>query len=219
MDFGLTVAQFSILAVWRPRLLWPKSRPAPLRTSSDKQKLLVFASLTMIVEVAIISFIRTTNRSLSLLFFSGEPDIERIPGSAAIAGLMKRLPMTPLAEKGMRDQWGNVLALVRFQSIGFILAMSVERCLRPPSDEHRVSLFKADIHIAGYDHAVSLVPDADSRGIGRCHHPNWKISNGSGNGHSGKGRPVKEAFGLTLKQGGGLFKQSLSLPLSFSAHV
>ena len=70
LDFGLTVAQFSILnAVWAATIVVAEVPSGALADIIGRKKLLVFASVTMIVEVGIISFIPTTSPEFVFVVF------------------------------------------------------------------------------------------------------------------------------------------------------
>ena len=58
LDFGLTVAQFSLLnAVWAATIVMAEVPSGALADTIGRKRLLVFATLTMVVEVGLIAFL------------------------------------------------------------------------------------------------------------------------------------------------------------------
>ena len=208
LDFGLTVAQFSILnAVWAATIVMAEVPSGALADIIGRKKLLVFAALTMIVEVSIISFIPKTNPTLVFFVFLVNRILSGL-AEAAASGADEAIAYDSLAEKGIRDQWGNVLeVLVRFQSIGFILAMSVGAAVYDPNLMNKMfRFFGADINFTQnmtmrYPLYLTLVLGIlASITTFQLEDPN------EGPGTPAKKTTVKEAFGLTLKAGLWIFK-------------
>jgi len=134
LDFGLTVAQFSILnAVWAATIVLAEVPSGALADIIGRKRLLVFATSIMIIEIGIISFIPKTNPSLIFFVFL----INRILSGlaeAAASGADEAIAYDSLAQKGDVRQWGRVLEiLMRFQSFGFIIAMSVGAAVYDPN--------------------------------------------------------------------------------------
>ena len=134
LDFGLTVAQFSILnAVWAATIVLAEVPSGALADIIGRKRLLVFATSIMIIEIGIISFIPKTNPSFIFFVFL----INRILSGlaeAAASGADEAIAYDSLAQKGDVRQWGRVLEiLMRFQSIGFIIAMSVGAAVYDPN--------------------------------------------------------------------------------------
>ena len=204
LDFGLTVAQFSILnAVWAATIVVAEVPSGALADIIGRKKLLVFASVTMIVEVGIISFIPTTNPEFVFVVFLVNRILSGL-AEAAASGADEAIAYDSLSEKGMRDQWGNVLeVLVRFQSIGFILAMSVGAAVYDPHLMNTVfRFFGADIQVTQdmtmrYPLYLTLI-----LGVLAAVTTLQLEDQTEGPGLPAKRTPVKEAFGLTLKAGG-----------------
>ena len=133
LDFGLTVAQFAILnAVWAATIVMAEVPSGALADIIGRKRLLVFATLTMVVEVGMISFVPTANPSLVFYVFL----INRILSGlaeAAASGADEALAYDALKNKGNPDDWGRVLeVLARFQALGFIIAMSTGAALYDP---------------------------------------------------------------------------------------
>jgi len=133
LDFGLTVAQFSILnAVWAATIVLAEVPSGALADIIGRKRLLVFATSIMIVEIGIISFIPKTNPSLIFIVFLINRFLSGL-AEAAASGADEAIAYDSLAQKGDARQWGRVLEiLMRFQSIGFIIAMTVGAAIYDP---------------------------------------------------------------------------------------
>jgi len=133
LDFGLTVAQFSILnAVWAATIVLAEVPSGALADIIGRKRLLVFATFTMIIEIGIISFIPKTNPLVIFMVFLVNRVLSGL-AEAAASGADEAIAYDSLASEGDPDQWGRVLeVLMRFQSIGFIVAMSVGAAIYDP---------------------------------------------------------------------------------------
>ncbi|WDP90021.1 MAG: MFS transporter [Desulfobacter sp.] len=125
LDFGLTVAQFSILnAVWAATIVLAEVPSGALADTIGRKRLLVFATLTMVLEVGLIAFVPTENTTLVFWIFL----INRILSGlaeAAASGADEALAYDALKKYGDPNEWGRVLELLtRWQSMGFIIAMT-----------------------------------------------------------------------------------------------
>ena len=133
LDFGLTVAQFAILnAVWAATIVLAEVPSGAMADLIGRKRLLVFATTTMVVEVGMISFLPKNDLSLVFYVFL----INRILSGlaeAAASGADEALAYDALKDQGNPDDWGRVLEiLARFQSVGFIIAMSTGAALYDP---------------------------------------------------------------------------------------
>ncbi len=133
LDFGLTVAQFAILnAVWAATIVMAEVPSGALADIIGRKRLLVFATMTMVVEVGIISFMPEFDVSIIFFVFL----INRILSGlaeAAASGADEALAYDALKARGNPDDWGRVLeVLARFQSMGFIIAMSIGAAIYDP---------------------------------------------------------------------------------------
>lgn len=133
LDFGLTVAQFSILnAVWAATIVLAEVPSGALADIIGRKRLLVFATFTMIFEIGIISFIPKTDPLVIFIVFLVNRVLSGL-AEAAASGADEAIAYDSLAAKGDPDQWGRVLeVLMRFQSIGFIVAMTVGAAIYDP---------------------------------------------------------------------------------------
>ncbi|MDX2445680.1 MAG: MFS transporter, partial [Desulfobacterales bacterium] len=97
-----------------------------------RKRLLVFATFTMIFEIGIISFVPKTDPSVIFIVFMVNRVLSGF-AEAAASGADEAIAYDSLAAKGDPNQWGRVLeVLMRFQSIGFIFAMSVGAAIYDP---------------------------------------------------------------------------------------
>jgi MFS family permease len=148
LDFGLTVAQFSILnAVWAATIVLAEVPSGALADIVGRRRLLVFAACSMLVEMAILCIAPRGNTSLVFGFFL----INRILSGlaeAAASGADEAIAYDALQEKGMVDQWGRVLDIqMRLRSVAFILTMTIGAAVYDADLMTRVStLFGFDIH-------------------------------------------------------------------------
>jgi len=133
LDFGLTVAQFSILnAVWAATIVLAEVPSGALADIIGRKRLLVFATFIMIIEIGIISFIPKADPLVIFIVFLVNRVLSGL-AEAAASGADEAIAYDSLAAKGDPNQWGRVLeVLMRFQSIGFIVAMSVGAAIYDP---------------------------------------------------------------------------------------
>lgn len=215
LDFGLTVAQFAILnAVWAATIVIAEVPSGALADIIGRKRLLVFATLTMVVEVGIISFAPTSDLSLVFYLFL----INRILSGlaeAAASGADEALAYDALKDQGNPNDWGRVLEiLARFQSLGFIIAMGTGAALYDPR------LMESLCQFFGF--SLSLTQETTMRfplyatlilaffacatTIGMTETPP-KPTQTPELAHSlNRIIRVKQAFGLTFKAGGWIFK-------------
>lgn len=142
LDFGLSVAQFSILnAIWAATIVLAEVPSGALADIVGRKRLLNFATATMMVEVGIIAFMPR----ISPLFIFTVFLVNRILSGlaeAAASGADEAIAYDSLVEKGDPEQWGRVLeVMTRFQSVGFIVAMSVGAAVYDPELVTRVAGF------------------------------------------------------------------------------
>ena len=126
LDFGLTVAQFSILnAVWAATIVMAEVPSGALADIVGRRRLLVFAAFSMLVEMAILCFAPRGNTTLLFSFFLVNRVLSGL-AEAAASGADEAIAYDALQANGMADQWGRVLDVqMRLRSIVFILTMTV----------------------------------------------------------------------------------------------
>jgi MFS family permease len=133
LDFGLSVAQFSILnAVWAATIVLAEVPSGALADIFGRKRLLVFTAGAMIIEVGIIAFIPKTEVFIIFSVFMVNRILSGL-AEAAASGADEAIAYDSLAKEGLEGEWGKVLeVLARFQSIGFIIAMSVGAAVYDP---------------------------------------------------------------------------------------
>jgi MFS family permease len=125
LDFGLTVAQFSILnAVWAAAIVMAEVPSGALADIVGRRRLLVFAAFSMLVEMAILCFAPLGNTTLLFSFFLVNRVLSGL-AEAAASGADEAIAYDALQARGMGDQWGRVLDVqMRLRSVMFILTMT-----------------------------------------------------------------------------------------------
>jgi MFS family permease len=149
LDFGLTIAQFSILnAVWAGTIVLSEVPSGALADIFGRKKLLVFSSSVMMVEVGIISFMPGMNSFIVFMVFLVNRVLSGL-AEAAASGADEALAYDSLKADGQEEQWGKVLEiLAKYQSIGFIIAMSAGAAIYDPVLMTRiVKFFGADMEL------------------------------------------------------------------------
>ncbi len=134
LDFGLTVAQFSLLnAVWAATIVLAEVPSGALADTIGRKRLLVFATMTMVVEVGLIAFLPLGNASLIFGLFMINRVLSGL-AEAAASGADEALAYDALKREGNPEDWGRVLeVLTRFQSFGFIIAMTTGAAIYDPA--------------------------------------------------------------------------------------
>ena len=214
LDFGLTVAQFSILnAVWAATIVLAEVPSGALADIIGRKKLLVFATFIMIFEIGIISFIPKTDPSVIFIVFLVNRVLSGL-AEAAASGADEAIAYDSLTAQGDPAQWGRVLEiLMRFQSIGFIVAMSVGAAIYDPNLLEKICRF--------FGFAISLSQETTMRFplyltfiLAICAFVTTLRMEDPNSGPSAsdiKTAPVRQAFGLTLKAGLWIFKTPFAL--------
>ncbi len=133
LDFGLSVAQFSILnAVWAATIVLLEVPSGALADILGRRRLLVAATTIMMFEIGVIAFVPTHNPTLVFWVFLFNRICSGL-AEAAASGADEAIAYDSLVAQGDPDQWGRVLeVMMRFQSIGFIIAMSTGAAMYDP---------------------------------------------------------------------------------------
>ncbi|MGD8701767.1 MAG: MFS transporter [Desulfosarcina sp.] len=147
LDFGLTVAQFSILnAVWAATIVMAEVPSGALADIVGRRRLLVFAAFSMLVEMAILCLAPRGNISLLFGFFLINRVLSGL-AEAAASGADEAIAYDSLQAEGLSDQWGRVLDVqMRLRSVMFILTMSVGAAVYDPELMTRVAGFLGSGH-------------------------------------------------------------------------
>ena len=139
LDFGLTVAQFSILnAVWAATIVMAEVPSGALADVFGRRRLLVFAACCMLVEMAILGLAPRGNTSLLFGFFIVNRILSGL-AEAAASGADEAIAYDALQAEGMADQWGRVLDVqMRLRSVMFILTMTIGAAVYDPELMSRI---------------------------------------------------------------------------------
>ncbi|MCG8616002.1 MAG: MFS transporter, partial [Desulfobacterales bacterium] len=106
LDFGLTVAQFSLLnAVWAATIVMAEVPSGALADTIGRKRLLVFATLTMVVEVGLIAFLPLGNATLIFSIFLINRVLSGL-AEAAASGADEALAYDALKRDGNPEEWG-----------------------------------------------------------------------------------------------------------------
>ena len=142
LDFGLTVAQFSLLnAVWAATIVLAEVPSGALADTIGRKRLLVFATMTMVVEIGLIAFLPRENLSIVFWAFLVNRILSGL-AEAAASGADEALAYDALARQGNPDDWGRVLEIMtRCQSLGFIIAMTCGAAVYDPGLMNRLGQF------------------------------------------------------------------------------
>lgn len=212
LDFGLTVAQFSILnAVWAAAIVLLEVPSGALADVIGRKRLLVFATFVMMIEIGIISFVPKADPAVIFWVFLVNRLLSGL-AEAAASGADEAIAYDSLAVLGEEKQWGRVLEiLARYQSIGFILAMSIGAAIYDPSMVTKLC------GLAGFD--ISVTQDATMRfplyltlllAVG-AFISTLKMKDVSVGEAPVHGRALRESFVLTLKAGLWILKTPFAL--------
>lgn len=213
LDFGLTVAQFSILnAVWAATIVIAEVPSGALADIVGRKRLLVFATFIMMIEIGIISFVPRTSPTLIFTVFLVNRILSGL-AEAAASGADEAIAYDSLAKEGDSEQWGRVLEiLTRFQSIGFIVAMTIGAVIYDPELMTKICGW------IGLD--VSLTQETTMRFplyltlvLAACAFAaTLKMSDPGRTGtQNNESIPVREAFALTTKAGFWILKTPFAL--------
>ena len=133
LDFGLSVAQFSILnAVWAATIVLAEVPSGALADIVGRKRLLVFAACSMLVEMVILCVAPQGNTALLFAFVLVNRVLSGL-AEAAASGADEAIAYDALQDRGMADQWGRVLDIqMRLRSVMFILTMTVGAAVYDP---------------------------------------------------------------------------------------
>jgi len=150
LDFGLTLEQFAVLnAVWAATIVLAEVPSGALADVIGRRRLVLAAAVLMVVEMALLCFVPRGNADLLFAVFLANR-ICSGGAEAAASGADEAMAYDALQRAGAAAQWGRVLEVqVRFQSIGYIVAMSLGAALYDPAMVQKVS------GILGFDAVVS----------------------------------------------------------------
>jgi len=212
LDFGLTVAQFSILnAVWAATIVLAEVPSGALADIIGRKQLMVFATSIMMIEIGIISFVPKTDPDIIFIVFLINRVLSGL-AEAAASGADEAIAYDSLAAKGDPGQWGRVLEiLMRFQSIGFIIAMSVGAAIYDPNLLEKICRF--------FGFTLSFSQETTMRFplyltfiLAICAFiTTLRMEDPEPTASDTESAPVRQAFGLTIKAGLWILKTPFAL--------
>ena len=134
LDFGLTLDQFAILnLVWALTIVLMETPSGALADSIGRKNLLVFASVCMVLEMALLCFVPLGDPELIFYIFLANRVLSG-SAEAAASGADEALAYDSLKAEGNPNDWGKVLVRqMGFRSIGFIVTMSLGAAVYDPA--------------------------------------------------------------------------------------
>lgn len=139
LDYGLTMSQFAVLnAIWAVSIVLLEVPSGALADRIGRKRMVVGASLLMVVEMAVIAFVPLGNSTL--VFWAWV--LNRILSGAAEAsasGADEALAYDSIPEEEQKKRWPKVLSrLMSLSSIAFVFAMLVGSAVYDPNLVNRV---------------------------------------------------------------------------------
>jgi MFS family permease len=140
LDFGLTISQFAMLnAVWAASIVVMEVPSGALADIWGRRKLLILASVLMIVEMLLLGFAPREYPGILFAFFL----TNRILGGfaeAAASGADEAIAYDALKSEGLMDHWDKVIAMqMKMRSLIFILAMAIGAAVYDPVFMQRIA--------------------------------------------------------------------------------
>jgi len=134
LDFGLSLEQFAILnAVWAATIVLAEVPSGALADTIGRRRLVIFAGILMIAEMAILCFVPLTYPKLLFYAFLLNRILSGL-AEASASGADEALAYDSLSSNGLSHEWGRVLEWqIRFQSVGFIVAMVIGAAVYDPA--------------------------------------------------------------------------------------
>lgn len=126
LDLGLSVEQYALLNVaWAAAIVGLEVPSGAMADYLGRRKMVIFASVLMVIEMAVFAFAPRGNPTLLFTLFF----INRLLSGAAEAsasGADEALAYDSLAAGGREKEWPQVLdRVMRWQSVAFFIAMMV----------------------------------------------------------------------------------------------
>ncbi len=139
LDFGLSMEQFALLNVaWAAAIVGLEVPSGAVADQWGRKRLVVAAATLMVAEMAVFAFAPRGNPGLLFALLL----LNRILSGAAEAsasGADEALAYDSLAAEGREKEWPSVLErMMRWQSIGFFIAMMLGAALYDPALVQRV---------------------------------------------------------------------------------
>ena len=133
LDFGLTLEQFALLnAAWAATIVLLEVPSGALADLIGRRNLLVVAGVLMIAEIALLCLAPRGGGQLLFAIFLVNRVLSGM-AEAAASGADEALAYDALKRDGRPEDWGRVLERqIRYQSMGYVIAMSVGAAVYDP---------------------------------------------------------------------------------------
>jgi MFS family permease len=156
LDFGLTLEQFALLnAAWAATIVLLEVPSGALADIIGRRNLLVVASVLMIAELAILCLAPQGGGQLLFSIFLANRVLSGM-AEAAASGADEALAYDALKRDGRPEDWGRVLEKqIRYQSLGYVIAMSVGAAVYDPDLLNRI--------MTGLDLSIRFNPETTLR--------------------------------------------------------
>ena len=226
LDFGLTLQQFALLNVaWAATIVLLEVPSGALADTIGRRNLLVFAASLMVVEMALLCFVPMGNLKLLFVVFL----INRVlsgTAEAAASGADEAIAYDALKQEGNVSDWGAVLEKqMRFQSIAFIVALSLGAAVYDPALMGRVGhwvglkinftqdlTLRFPLFLTLFMAIITLITTLRMRDVCEL--------DDTGNGKGGnRGNAVIQSFKLTFQAGQWILNTPFALVIILSALV
>ncbi len=134
LDFGLTLSHFALLnAIWAASIVLLEVPSGALADTIGRRNLVVTAAACMVVEMCILAFAPAGDPDLLFWLFALNRILSGL-AEAAASGADEALAYDSLAAAGDPNDWPKVLdKLIRVQSIGFMIAMTLGAAVYDPA--------------------------------------------------------------------------------------
>lgn len=142
LEFGLTLSQFSVSnLLWAASIVMLEVPSGALADILGRRKLVIFASLLMILEMGVLLVAKPQPGTMLLVLFC----LNRIlsgAGEAMASGADEALAFDSLKEAGEEDRWSEVLEWqTRLSSVAFFTAMLLGAAAYDPEVVNRAADF------------------------------------------------------------------------------
>jgi len=139
LDFGLTLEQFALLnAAWAATIVLLEVPSGALADIIGRRNLLVVASVLMIIELVLLCLAPQGGGQLLFTIFLANRILSGM-AEAAASGADEAIAYDALKRDGHPEDWGRVLEKqIRYQSMGYVLAMSIGAAVYDPELLNRI---------------------------------------------------------------------------------
>lgn len=140
LDFGLTISQFAMLnAIWAASIVVMEVPSGALADIWGRRKLLILASVLMIVEMLLLGFAPRQYPGILFAFFLTNRILSGF-AEAAASGADEAIAYDALKSEGLVDHWNKVIAMqMKMRSLVFILAMAIGAAVYDPAFMQRIA--------------------------------------------------------------------------------